>query len=926
MMERTVAYRGARALVRLAARRVPMPDRSRFVREWDGELADEAARGGGWRVVVAAWGAFADAKTVRALGRAETRAAGSREHVYGRGSAMGWIRGWRNDVTVALRSMLRAPGFTTVAVLTLALGIGGSAAIWNVLDRVVLDPLPYPGPERLLRLENQVPGVGPDEVWRLSTAQWVYFTDHAETLDEVGLYRGTGGTVVTSSGAERIRSVEVTASMMGLLGARAELGRVIGADDDRPDAEPVALISHAFWQRALGGDPDVVGRSLRYNDRPVEVVGVLEDGLDPPGWPAELRPDLWLPLQIDRNGQFWNNHAYDGIARLAPGATAASVQAEMAGLTAQLPAAFPRAYSPGFFDQYGFRTQVVPLKAWVVGNLARNLWILFGGVILVLLIAAANVANLFLVRMEARRREVAVRAALGAGRSVLARYVLAEGMTLALVGAAVALVVCYWAVPALISLAPSGLPRIQGAGMDLGTVAFTLAISILVGLGLAAYPMLAHAAPDTAAELASGGRASSSGAGARRLRGVLVAAQVALALTLMVGAGLLVETLAKLRQADPGVDAEGVLAVELVLSYQRYGNDVAVWNLYRSVLDQVRALPGVTGAGMSEEIPVSGGYGCTIQGFEDATVYQRIEDAGLTTCAGQEATTPGYFETMHIPVLEGRTFTEGDNTVPGGGVAVVSRAFAERFWPGQEAIGQGVAPSGRTVGPFYRVVGVVDDVARSTAGGEIPLSKPAMAVYYPIRKHSGETGSWNWWPGHITLVVRTDRADPTSLVPEVRRVVAALDPEIPLANATSMSEIVAAAFAQISFVSLLIGIAAAVALLLAAVGLYGVISYVVARRTREIGMRMAVGAQPGEVQRMVVRESILVVAGGLVVGVGLALATTRVLEGLLVGVAHTDPVVYTAAAVALAVIALFASWLPARRASRIDPLEALRAE
>jgi predicted lysophospholipase L1 biosynthesis ABC-type transport system permease subunit len=230
------------------------------------------------------------------------------------------------------------------------------------------------------------------------------------------------------------------------------------------------------------------------------------------------------------------------------------------------------------------------------------------------------------------------------------------------------------------------------------------------------------------------------------------------------------------------------------------------------------------------------------------------------------------------------------------------------------------------VGPFYRVVGVVDDVARSTAGGEIPLSKPAMAVYYPIRKHSGETGSWNWWPGHITLVVRTDRADPTSLVPEVRRVVAALDPEIPLANATSMSEIVAAAFAQISFVSLLIGIAAAVALLLAAVGLYGVISYVVARRTREIGMRMAVGAQPGEVQRMVVRESILVVAGGLVVGVGLALATTRVLEGLLVGVAHTDPVVYTAAAVALAVIALFASWLPARRASRIDPLEALRAE
>ncbi len=281
-----------------------------------------------------------------------------------------------------------------------------------------------------------------------------------------------------------------------------------------------------------------------------------------------------------------------------------------------------------------------------------------------------------------------------------------------------------------------------------------------------------------------------------------------------------------------------------------------MWNLYRDIIDQVRALPGVTDAGMSEEVPVYGGYGCVVQGFEDASVYQRVKDAGLTTCAGQEATTPGYFETMRIPLLEGRVFDDGDNDEGHGGVVVVSKAFAERFWPGQPALGQGVAPSGRSQGPFYRVVGVVDDVARSTSEGEVPLSQPAIAIYYPIRKHPGETGSWNWWPGYITLVVRTDRADPTSLVPEVRRVVAAIDPEIPLANATSMSEIVAAAFAQISFVSLLIGIAAAVALLLSAVGLYGVISYVVARRTREIGMRMAVGAQPGEVQRMVVRESI----------------------------------------------------------------------
>ncbi len=918
------ADRVARGLVRLAARLAPPSDRARFRREWEAELTSEAARGGGWRVVGAAWGAFADAWTVRALGRANSRAERAAGHGGRRWSMVEWTRGWRNDVVVALRSMMRAPGFTVVAVVTLALGIGGSAAIWTVLDRVVLDPLPYPQPDRLVRLENQVPGVGPDEVWNLSTAQWVYFGDHASTLEGVGIYRGSGGTVVTTSGAERVHAVDVTASMMPLLGAHAELGRVIGRDDDQPDAPHVALISHAFWERALGGDPDVVGRSLRFNDEPVEVVGVMEDGLDPPGWSAEQRPDLWVPMRIDRNGQFWNNHAFQGIARLASGATAASAQAELVALTARLPEAFPQAYSQAFFDQYGFRTQVAPLKEWVVGSLARNLWILFGGVLLVLLIAAANVANLFLVRMEGRRREVAIRAALGAGRSALARYVLAEGMTLALFGAAVGLLVGYWAVPALIALAPAELPRIHGAGMDLGTVGFTLGISVLVGLALAAYPLFAHAAPDASADLGAGGRGSSSGTATRRVRSVLVAAQVALALTLMVGAGLLVETLAKLRQADPGVDPDGVLALELFLSYERYPGDAQVWNLYRDVLDKVRALPGVTSAGMSEELPVSGGYGCTIQGFEDANVYQRIKDAGLTTCAGQEATTPGYFETMHIPVVEGRAFTDGDNTDDSGDVAVVSKAFAERFWPGLEALGQGVAPNGRSIGPFYRVVGVVDDVARATSEGEVPLSKPAIAIYYPMRKHHAETGRWNWWPGYAQLVVRTDREDPTSLVPEVRRVIAALDPEIPLANATTMREIVAGAFAQIAFVSVLIGVAAAVALLLAAVGLYGVISYVVTRRTREIGMRMAVGARPGEVQRMVVRESLSVVALGLVSGVALALATTRILRGLLVGVAPTDPGVYATAAVVLALIALLASWLPARRASRIDPLQALR--
>ncbi len=905
----------ARRLVRLAALRAPELERDRFLREWEGELAHGASGETGWGGVRAALGAFADVSTLRAL-----------EHADREGTMRTWMNGWWNDVTVALRSMARTPGFTVVAVLTLALGIGGSAAIWTLVDRVVVHPLPYPEPERLVHMDNQVPGVGPDEVWSLSTAQWVYFTDHAKTLDEVGIYQGNGGTVITQSGADRVTAVAVTASVMDLLGARATVGRVITPNDDQPGAPLVAMISEGFWRRALGADRGVVGTTLTFNDHPVEIIGVMAIGIDPPGWPANVAPDLWTPMQVDRAGTFWNSHVFQGIGRMGAGATPESVEAEIAGLTAQLPEAFPNAYSQAFFDQYGFRTQVEPLKEYVVGNLARNLWILFAGMLLVLLIAAANVANLFLVRMEGRRRELGIRAALGAGRGVLARHVLAESMTLALAGALVALVVGYWGVPALTSLAPPEIPRVHGAAMGLGTVGFTLGMSVLVGLALAAYPLVVHAGPGASRNLAEGGRGASTRPGAHRLRGVLVVAQVALALTLVVGAGLLVETLAKLRRTDPGFDPQGVVAVKLTLSHERYPNDVAVWNAYRDILDGVGALPGVAAAGMSEEVPVEGGFGCTVQGFEDATVYARVKDAGMTTCAGQEATAPGYFEAMRIPVLEGRTFTDGDNTDSNGGTVVVSKAFADRFWPGEDPIGQGIAPSGRSEGPFYRVVGVVGDVARHADEGEVPLSKAAIAVYYPIRQVRGVKGAGYGWPGSITLVARTTLDDPTSLVPAIRRVVTAIDPQIPLANATTMDDVVASASAQITFVSILLGIAAVVALILAAVGLYGVVSYVVSRRTREIGMRMAIGAEPGRVQRMVVTSSLGLVAAGLVVGIGLALATTRVLEGLLVGVEPTDAGVYAAAAGVLAVVATVASWLPARRASRIDPVRALREE
>lgn len=833
-----------------------------------------------------------------------------------------WLGGWRKEFRFAARGLLRTPGFTAVALVTLALGLGGSAAIYTLLDRIVLDPLPYPESHRLVRLQNRVPGVGPDEVWSTSTAQYVYFTEHAASFEELGVYQGLGANIETPEGPVRAFAWRVTASVFPLLGASARLGRVVTPADDRPGGPSVVVLSHGFWERQFGGEPEVVGRALRVSGIPHEVIGVLQPGVRMPGGPPGTAADLWFPLGIDPNGSFGNNHVFPMIGRLADGADPASAEAELGRLTPRLPERFPNAYSQEFFDRYGFRTQVVPLKQSVVGEMARNLWILFGAVGLVLLIAAANVANLFLARLEERRRELAIRSALGAGRRAIARYLLAEGWTLSVAGGVLSLVVGFWGVPALVAIAPETFPRLEGVRMDGGTVLFTSVLSILVGIALAAYPLIRHARTDDARRLAAGGRSASAGRERQRLRAGLVVTQVALALTLIVGAGLLVESLRRLSAVEPGFDPEGVFVASLDLTYGRYDSDVEIWAAYDRMLENIRALPGVTAAGLSQEVPVLHSFGCTVQGFEDPSVYERIEAAGRTTCAGQEPTTPGYFEAVGIPVLQGRAFTDADNDDPTRGAVVVSRAFAERFWPGEDPIGKGVAPSGRTTQPFYRVVGVVGDVPAGSLDGE-----PAIAVYYPIVHNPETPGFWGWWrPVNMRLFVRTGSADPLSLLPAVRRAVHEVDPTAPLSDARTMERIVAESTARFRFTSLLLAIAAGVALLLAAVGLYGVISYVVGRRTREIGIRIAIGADPATVERSVVTRSLWLTAVGIGAGVIFALATTRLLEGLLFGVAPTHPAAFAAAAVVLAGVALVASWIPARRAARVDPVEALRID
>ncbi|MGH7481878.1 MAG: ABC transporter permease [Longimicrobiales bacterium] len=832
--------------------------------------------------------------------------------------------GFTQDFRIAFRSLWRSPGFTVVAVLTLALGIGASTAIYTLLERVVLDPLPYPEAERLVRLKSQVPGVAPDEEWDVSEGAWWYFGDEARTLDALAAYDRASLTLLRPDGPARVQTAQVTAGTLRVLGARPAAGRLIEEPDDDPGAPPVAVLSHGLWQREFGGDRNIIGRTIHGDGVSFQVIGVMERGfrLPPePGAPMNLMTsDLWLPLRLDPAGPFWNSHTeFRTIARLSDAVTLGAAQAELDALTARLPEAVPNAYSRGFMDRYGFRTVAYPLRAHIIGDLARNLWILFGAVGLVLLIAAANVANLFLVRVEGRRHELAVRSALGARRGDVARQLLAESLVLALAGGALAVLIGFWGVEWLVSLAPPTIPRIDELGLDGSIVLFTLGVSLLVALGLASFPILQHGRVPGVTALAEGGRSATAGRERQRVRGALVASQVALALVLIVGAALLIQSFQKLRAVDPRIEPEGVVTANLFLPWTRYPGTDAVWQFYKPFLERVRAIPGVTAAGLSTTLPFTGGFGCTVQGFEDTGVYERLAAADMTTCAGQEPTSPGYFEAMGIPLLRGRVLTAPDHDQPERGSVVVSAAFAERFWPGEDPIGKGVGANGTTNQQFYRVVGVVGDVYASAVDDD----EPAVAIYYPIVRIPETSG---WSANGMRLVVRTELSDPLSVVPQIRRAALDVDPAIPITDPQEMETIVAASMSRLSFTMAMLGIAATVALLLAAIGLYGVISYVVTRRTNEIGVRIALGAQVAQVERLVVAGSIKMTLVGLAVGLLGAYVLTRLLSSMLYGVEPTDPLAYVAGAILLTAVALAASWLPARRAARVDPVEALRVE
>ena len=828
------------------------------------------------------------------------------ETMFDRRNRMELFDTFRRESRHALRSLSRAPSFSLIVLVTLALGLGAATTIFTLLDRVVLRPLPYANADRMIHIGTLWPKVKAGEEYAISKGQFFYFKKNSKALANLGLY-DTFMLPIPGDGdhpSERVPVVSASASLLEVLGIHPERGRLFTAADGLvPD---VVLITHGYWQRRFGSDPAIVGKRLQFGGpASLEIIGVLPPGTNVP----EFKGDVWMPSGLDPVARPQNEHTHHAIGVLAPGVTVVAAAADIQRLQDSFAKENPDVYPRGFIERVGFSMHVSSLRDSVLGRtIARALWITFAAVGFVLLIAAANVANLFLVRIDARRREVAVRAALGAGRSQLALHYLAESVMVSLASGVCAIALGYGLLHAVLLFAPQSLPRLDEVRFDSLGAAFCLASALLFGLVFGVLPLGSTALDMNT--LRDGGRGMTTSHRRDIARRGLVISQVAMAIVLLSGAILMVKSFFNLRNVKPGFDPVGVHTMTVVLPYSRYGQYQQVDQFWRDLARRVEALPGVAAAGYTEVVPLDGGAGCAVIGMDAAR-----NTPPQAQCMPVIYVSPGYFEAMGIRV-SGRSPT-WSNVEGLEGPVVVSQAFAKRFWPDENAIGHRVRPYNSNVFPLFPVVGVAADVRSD--GLQNP---PIEAVYLPLAPAAGSAG-WNP-PRAMTFVVRAPSVDQRTLIASIRQVVAQMDPSVPLAKIESMEMIVSRSMAQTSFTMLLLLIAAAIALTLSAVGIYGVIAYVVGQRRSEIGIRMALGAQVTEVARMVVAQSVTLAAVGTIIGAAAALASARFLQSLLFEVRPTDPATFIGTCVVLMFVAVLASIGPARRAAKVDPVEAMR--
>lgn len=816
------------------------------------------------------------------------------------------LRALLQDIRVAARSLARSPGFAVVATVTLALGIGAATAIFTLLHSVVIEPLPYPEPERLVSIKHPVPGLDPEWRWNVSEAGYFHFRENNRRFEDIAVYQQPTMALATDAPAEQIRTASVSANIFQLLGARPALGRLLLPSDNEPGADRVVVLGHELWLNRFGGDAGIVGRTVLMSGASVEIVGVTEPGFDLP----DAQTDLWWAVTISPTNPPVNWHRFDTIGRLRPAVTEQAATADLARLVDQFSDVFPQAYGNSFMEESRFSVDVTWLRDEVVGDMAATLWILFAAVGLVLFVACANVANLFVVRAHARRGEVAIRSALGATRRNLARTYVSEGALLGTTAGLLGLLLAHGAVRLLRATAPSEVPRLDAVALGWESVAGAMGIALAAGTVFGLLPILRRRLDRLAQN--EQGRGGTASVRTHAVRGALVAGQVALALVLLASAGLLVQTFRNLREVDPGLDPERVLAVSVALPFASYRDYESTARFYRELLDQIEALPGVVSAGATQALPLASGGGCALVFVDDPEAQQRN-----TSCfASTVQVTPGYFRTMGIRV-DGRAPTWADMEA-GRGEAVVTRALAERLWEHDRVLGRGIKGNGGEP-PFYEIVGVASDV-RGTGLDEPPVPR----VYFPMLPLEG-TSLWSP-PRGMDVVVKTATARPENLAGSIREIVASMDPLVPIGDVRTMDRVVAQSMGRTTFATLMLAIAAGMALVLGLVGLYGVVAYTVEQRRPEIGIRMALGAAAPRISGMVLAQSARIVGVGIAIGAVAALLATRALSALLFEVSPSDPLTLATVCLLLAGVALGASWLPARRAARVDPMIALRAE
>ena len=820
---------------------------------------------------------------------------------------------WMQDIRFALRSFAKNPWFTVVAVLSLAIGIGANTSIFSVANALLLRPLPYSNPERLVILWNRSPGLGITQDW-FSTAQYFDIKAGHRGFEQVAIAIGGTYNLTGWGDPERVGAIRVSSNLLTMLGAHPALGRLLTPEDDSPGLLSTAVLTDAMWTRRFGRDPNIVGKPVMINGQNFEIVGVLPHGFSLPQEVVPLlygteQAEIFLPLPLDpaADSLVRDHEDYNIVGKLKPGISVTQAQAEMDTITARLRRQFPENYPPNG----GLTFSIVPMLEQVVGNVRRSLWVLLGSVGFVLLIACANVANLMLSRAVARQQEIAVRTALGASRWQIVRQLLTESLLISLGGGALGILICFLSVKWIHILGTKSIPRLQDVGIDGRVLLFTLLLSVLSGVLFGLVPALRVSRLDLNSTLkdASRGSAGASAVWGRgnNFRRLLVVSELALCVVLLIGAGLLIRSFARLQNVSPGFNPQGVLTFDLTMTGQKYNDKQAVLNAYRQLSERLEHSHGGIAAGGVTSLPLSEAFAWT-----PITVEGRTPLPGEKFLNADERLVSGhYFEAMGIPLRRGRLFNEQDDATKPVAV-IVDEYMAEQLWPGQDAIGKRIhiveLPA---KDPWQTVVGVVGRVKQDSLD-----SNPRIAFYLPHTQ----------FPTRALTVAFRGNTSAGAMLSAAKSELRNLDLDLPMYRARTMEQQVNESLAGRRFSMLLLGVFAGVALALATIGIYGVMAYLVNQGTRELGIRIALGASPRNILSLVVRQGMALALAGVTVGLGAAFLLTRLIRSLLFGVDATDPITFAGIPFLLAIITLLACYIPAQRAARIDPLISLRCD